>query len=134
MTQLYKEDYNFKAFFYNTTGKEIETATADEIIVASQKLLINFTITENARETLEHQIKIKDCRIKELELELIQQNFTPFRSGSPDPKPKNHPFATLFNPALEAPARVAWETLADDASAAELAALWPTEGVHATEE
>ena len=86
MEQTYLQACAFKAFFFNLTKKEIEVATADEFINASQKLLNDFIIAENARRNLESQVKIKDSRIKELELEIMRQNFTPFRSGSPDPK------------------------------------------------
>ena len=47
MSQLYQEDYLFKAYFFNLYDKEIEVANTDEIVDAAQKLLINFTITEN---------------------------------------------------------------------------------------
>ena len=88
MSKLYQEDYLFKAYFFNLYDKEIEVANTDEIVDAAQKLLINFTITENERQRLQLQNQIKDCKIRELELQIIQQNVSPFRSGSPDPKPK----------------------------------------------
>ena len=75
MSQLYQEDYLFKAYFFNLYDKEIEVANTDEIVDAAQKLLINFTITENERQRLQLQNQIKDCKIKELELQIIQQNF-----------------------------------------------------------
>lgn len=88
MEQQYLEKCTFKTFFSNFTGKEIEAATADEFIDASQKLLNDFIDSENARRFLEYQSVIKDSRIRELEIQIMRQTYTPFRSGSPNPEPK----------------------------------------------
>ena len=88
MEQQYLEKCTFKTFFSNFMEKEIEAATPDEFIGASQKLLNDYIDTENARRFLEYQTQIKDSRIKELEIQIMRQTYTPFRSGSPDPEPK----------------------------------------------
>jgi hypothetical protein len=88
MSQIYQEDYDFNAYFYNITGKTLKLATADEIIKVSQQLLINFTITEHGREELAIQNQLMKIKIKQIELQMIQSQFKPIRSQSPDPKPK----------------------------------------------
>jgi hypothetical protein len=88
MEQQYLEKCTFKTFFSNLMEKEIEAASADEFIDASQKLLNDYINAENARRILEYQTQIKDSRIRELEIQIMRQTYTPFRSGSPDPEPK----------------------------------------------